>query len=159
MRTSRLIILLIFCISVFQSCIDKRTNYYFYNIEGTLKKDTLGTVLSYSIIKPVYTSWDDSIKIEISNKGYFLMHHLKNSKTHLIDTVIIKPLTFLDSIVFQDSNWFECEENLQNFWNTTEYINDGASDSLRIFIIESKPGTDSLLLRRVHRFYMPGREG
>ncbi len=150
----------IFLIAIVFSCKESNVSYYFYNPEdGKLKKDTLGTILSYSIIMPVYSSWSDSIKIEISNRGYFLMHHFKDEGEYAQDLYYLKPRSFLDSVEYIESTWFLDNGNLQNFWNSSQYINDGASDSLKIYIIEDMKGSDSLIIRRVHRFFMPGREG
>ncbi len=64
-----------------------------------------------------------------------------------------------NSVVYYDSSWFGNEINLKNFWDPTQYFSDGISDSLRIYIIDPEVGNDSVLIRRVHRFFMPGREG
>jgi len=152
--------LLILFACIICSCSENHASYYFYHsTNDLLKKDTMGTILSYSILKPVYTSWSDSIKIEISNKGYFLMHHLENNGEHGKDSTFVRHKSFLDSIEVFDSVWFQEDNNLKNFWDPSQYLNDGASDSLRIYVIEPSENSDSLIVRRVHRFYMPGREG
>ena len=87
------------------------------------------------------------------------MHNQKNNSNVFTDTVFIKHKSFLDSINCFNSEWFRKEENLVRFWELLPYITDGKSDSLKIFFIESWGNTDSISLKRVHRFYMPGREG
>nr|WP_321353494.1 hypothetical protein [uncultured Draconibacterium sp.] len=159
MRTQNISLSLFIIVIIFIGCQENKEIYYFNNFSGIFKKDTLGTILSYSIIKPVYSSWDDSSKIEISNKGYFLMHHFKQNEEHSKDTVLIRSGSFLDSIDFYDYSWVEREENLEEFWNSLDYINNGQSDELEIYIIEPKEMSDSITLKRVHRFFMPGREG
>lgn len=159
MRVQNISLSLFLIVILLIGCKENKEIYYFNNLSGIFKKDTLGTILSYSIIKPVYSSWDDSSKIEISNKGYFLMHHFKQNEEDLKDTVLIKAGSFLDSIQFYDLSWIEKEKNLKEFWNPLDYINNGQSDETEIYIIEPKEMSDSIILRRVHRFFMPGREG
>ena len=143
-----------------QGCTESQPYYFLYRPEdGILKKDTIGSILSYSLLKPVYTNWDDSMKIEISSKGYYLMHNLKGDKKNPRDTFMMKPISFLDSVDYYDSSWFGKEINIKNFWDPTQYFNDGISDSLKIYVIEPRLGNDSVIIRRAHRFFMPGREG
>jgi hypothetical protein len=114
---------------------------------------------SYSINIPVYTSWNDTIKFEISSKGYILLHFSESDGINRADTTFLKYKTFLDSIEFLNSDWLKQEKNLIEFWDKSLYENGGHLDTLKIFIIQPIKGTDSLRIEQVHRFFMPNREG
>lgn len=157
MKYSYLFIIFVFIL--FNCNVKNSKVYYIYDTENIFKIDTIGSIISYSISKPIYSSWDDSISFEISKKGYFLMHNQKINSSVFSDTTIIKNESFLDSIKYFNSDWFKNEENLNRFWEIPTYFNDGKSDSLKIYFIKSMRNTDSISIKRVHRFFIPGREG
>ncbi len=138
---------------------NQKNEYYFYDNKAILEQDTIGSILSYSINIPTYSYWNDTIKVEVGAKGYFFMHYKKTDTSTFNDTVFVKPESYLDSIQYFNSDWFNNEENLKDFWDLSLYEKGGSHDTLKIFLIEHKKGTDSLIFKRVHRFYMPGREG
>lgn len=82
---------------------------------------------------------------------YSLHHHLKWGKYR--DTSFIKHKTYLDSIEFYGTEWLKKNDNLDNFWET---VQSGWPDTLKIYVFEPIKGSDSLIFKRVHRyFYCP----
>lgn len=159
MRTSTpyiVVLVVIFLISCTQT---KKNEFYFFDKEGVLKINTSESQISFSTTKPIFTSWDDSAKFEISRKGYFLLHNLSVSRSNLKDTNFIKHKSFLDSISYFDSSWLKDENNLDGFWNESNFIDGRLMDIRKIYVIMPKLGTDSLIIRKVHTFFYPGREG
>lgn len=78
---------------------------------------------------------------------YSLHYFLKIGKYK--DTTFVKHKSYLDSIEVYGSEWLKNNDNLANFWKRSS----GWPDSVKIFLFESIPGTDSLKFRRVHRYY------
>lgn len=114
------------------------------------------SVRSYSFDVPVYTTRYDSTKVVVSHRVYFLDHFLVNGQEKCPDAIFTKHKLFMDSILYFDSEWLKSEKNLQEFWGNKLY---GLKpDTLEIYMIEPK-GSDSLVIRRVHRGYHPNREG
>ncbi len=132
---------------------------YIYDSANAMKCDMNGNTIFYSMSIPVYTSWGDSITFEISRKGYFFIHFCSDENGLKRDTSFNKPITFLESIDYYDSDWLKKEENLDHFWNDVFYKSGGRDDMLEIYLIHQIPGTDSIQMERVHRFFMPNREG
>lgn len=132
---------------------------YIYDSANAMKCDMNGNTIFYSMSIPVYTSWGDSITFEISRKGYFFLHFCSDENGLKRDTSFNKPITFLESIDYYDSDWLKKEENLDHFWNDVFYKSGGRDDMLEIYLIHQIPGTDSIHMERVHRFFMPNREG
>ncbi len=137
----------------------KKNTYYFFDKKQVFKQDTVGSILSYSINTPVYSNWNDSLKVQISSRGHLLFHFTENDSLNKKDTVFTASKLKLDSIDYFNSEWLENEKNLIQFWDKSTYEKGGRADTLNIFLIEQKPSSDSFVFKRVHRFYMPGREG
>ncbi|MDP3443919.1 MAG: hypothetical protein Q8T08_13770 [Ignavibacteria bacterium] len=155
-RTQFIVVLIVIFLI---SCTQKKKNeFYIYDKDKVFKIDTSESMVTFSTSKPIFTSWDDSTKFEISRKGYFLMHYLSIGGSNLKGTIFIKHKSFLDSIDYFDSSWLKDEDNLDWFWSNSKYKG-GFPDSAKIFIIEPKQRTDSLIIRQVHRFFNPGMEG
>ena len=140
-------------------CNPKKKVYYIYDNDKVFKVKESITTKFYSTSIPVYTSWGDSITFEISRKGYFFIHFCSDENGLKRDTSFNKPITFLESIDYYDSDWLKKEENLDHFWNDVFYKSGGRDDMLEIYLIHQIPGTDSIHMERVHRFFMPNREG
>ena len=138
----------------------KKEVYYFYDTECVFKKAEGSSMIHYVTRIPVYTSWGDSITFEISSKGYFLLHFMEHDNdTYPKDTSFSKPASFLNSIDYYDSEWLKKEENLKEFWPDSLYKYGGREDTVLIYLIHPIPETDSIKLERVHRWYIPNREG
>ncbi|WP_321368072.1 hypothetical protein [uncultured Draconibacterium sp.] len=135
------------------------TAYYVYDPEYELKKSEGSTMIFYKKSIPVYTSRGDSMTFQISNIGYFLLHFKEDSSGNQRDTSFLKPITFLSSINYYNSEWLKNEENLKEFWPEYLYESGGMEDTLEIYLIHPIPGTDSIKLEQVHRWYKPNREG
>ena len=149
MRKYYLIILLGFIVWQCKPTNNKEKTYYFYNAKelfdyNILKNDSIH-YLYYSLNKVIHPS--DSFSINRGVEVYELLHYYKFSNYR--DTSFIKPKSYLDSIDYYGKEWIKKEENLDKFWKTSH----GCFDSLKIYTIEPIEGTDSLLFRRVHRFY------
>ena len=157
-RTPYIVVLVvIFLVSCTQT---KKNEYFFYDKEGVLKIDTSNSQVSFSTTKPIFTSWDDSVKFEISRKGYFLLHFLSISSSNLKDTIFIKHKSFLDSISYFDSSWLKDENNLDGFWEPVNcWRCGGIYDTIKIYYILPAMNSDSIIIRQVHRFFLPSREG
>jgi hypothetical protein len=142
-----ILILLVF-ISLF-SCTHKEKTYYFYNANGlfhrTIIRNDSISYLNYETSKPIPPS--DSFSIERGWKVYGLNHYYKLSSYS--DSSFVKHKSCLDSIDYYGGEWFKKEENLDKFWKSCH----GRFDSLKIYTIEPVEGTDSLIFRRVHRYF------
>jgi len=159
----KLILASIIILLVWQCSLTQNQNsagpVYILDASHIMKKDMDENTTSYRTTIPVYTSWDDSITFEISRKGYFLFHFGNDKDGYKRDTSFSKPISFLDSIGYYDSEWLKKEENLDRFWHDVFYQTGGREDTLEIYLIRQIPGTDSIQLQQVHRFFMPNREG
>lgn len=147
-------------ISVFACNRDKnREVYYFYDAENVFNIAEGSKMIHYKISIPIYASWGDSMTMEISNKGYFLLHFFGDYEGLPQDTSFNKPASFLNSIDYFDSEWLKKEENLKTLWPDSMFEHGGPEDTVEIYLIHPIPETDSIKLERVHRWYMPNREG
>jgi hypothetical protein len=79
--------------------------------------------------------------------SYSLWHFSERGKYK--DSTFVKHISCLDSIEFYATEWLKKEDKLANFWKTWS----GFPDSLKIFLFEPIKGTDSVLFRKVHRYY------
>lgn len=132
---------------------EQKDVYYFYDLGQEMRVNTGDGMILYSISVPVY----GSMQTVISYRGYMLDHHTKDSEMCPADSFFVKPRSFLDSIQYYDSKWLRNENNLKKFWRSPE--SHSKKDSLTIYVIEPYENTDSLIFRRVNRFYQPNREG
>lgn len=95
----------------------------------------------------------DSFSVSGGNKIYGLIHYYKSlyyyKLSYYKDTFFVKPKSYLASIDYYGAEWLKEEDNLDKFWKTSG----NRLDSLKIYAIEPIEGTDSLIFRRVHRYF------
>lgn len=129
--------------------------HYIYDSQNVLTKIEGNTMTIYHKSLPVYNSLGNII----SYRGYDLIHFMDDDDGYSGDISFRKPASFLQSIDYYDSNWLLDEDNLNEFWPTylTEFGN--REDTVKIFLVHPIPGTDSIQLEQVHRFYKPNSEG
>lgn len=114
--------------------IYKKT-YYLYNDPIVFKKTRREISLCYYI-----------------SKQNWVGHNLFALDYFFGDTVFVMPKSILKSIDYFDSSWLKNDSNLYYFVGRIRYGSKMSIDTLRIFMIEKKENTDSILFRRVNRF-------
>ena len=149
MRKYYLILILGFVALQCKPTKNKEKTYYFYNakvlFEQNVHNNDTMSFLNYS--RRIISAPSDTFSLNRSVKVYGLNHYYKF--LHYKDTSFIRPKLYLDSIDYYGTEWFRSENNLDKFWKTS----DGWLDSLKIYTIEPTEGTDSLIFRRVHRYF------
>jgi hypothetical protein len=147
MRKSFLILLIALGMLQCKPTLENDKTYYFYNANVLFRRDVFRndtlSYLNYETRREI----SDSTSMERGYKIYGLHHYYKFSNYR--DTSFVKHKSYLDSIDYYGKEWFKKEENLDKFWKSSH----GWLDSLKIYTIEPVEGTDSLIFRRVHRFY------
>lgn len=144
-------------LTLFFSCNpdkDKKV-YYVYDPQQVLSRYETNDWIVNSISIPVFNSLGNIISYRV----YYLFHFLTDDDGYSRDTSFRKPASFLKSINYYDSDWLLDEKNLNWFWPTSLTKYGGREDTAMIFLIRSIPGTDSIQLEQVHRFYKPNSEG
>lgn len=152
------LLLLVFVAWQCQSVKKKEKTFYFYNAKELFHQNIVSNdsvnYIDYAISKSVPPI--DSFGTGGGNLVYGLVHYYKLSfyyykLSYYRDTFFVKPKSYLDNIDYYDTAWFNKEDNLYKFWKTCS----GRFDSLKIYAIEPIEGTDSLIFRRVHRYFFP----
>lgn len=143
------IILILLVLFALNSCTPKEKIYYFYNSKELFYtfENSNDSLCYRGYVYRKETHPTDTFTIGGGSKVYGLKHYYKFSNYH--DTSFIKPKSYLDSIDYYGTEWFKKDENLDKFWKTSQ----GRFDSLKIYTIEPIDGTDSLIFRRVHRYF------
>jgi len=136
--------------------LKKQNALYFFNDNTVFKvyntgKDTLD--LSYLIFykirgRTINRYILDTILIDRVYKSYQFIHSTDE------DTTFFKPKSYLDKIDYYDTEWLKNEVNLDSFWSSIHPWEGGSRDTLDIFVIEPVKNYDSLIFRKVHRWYV-----
>lgn len=125
----------------------KVKTYFFYNSKAIFKCNLVSydsvSFIDYGTGKEIFPKRS----IEGGWKAYELRHYLKFGKYK--DTSFVKHKSYIDSIEYYGTEWLKKEDNLDKFWKSSH----GRFDSLKIYIFEPVKGTDSLIFRRVHRYF------
>jgi hypothetical protein len=149
MREYFLILLLGLVVCQCKPTRNKEKTYYFYNakelFESTILKNDSLYYLHYT--KVIVVPPPNKFSLSGGPQVFGLNHYYKFSGYK--DTFFIKPKSYLDSIDYYGTEWFKKKENLDGFWRTSH----GWFDSLKIYAIEPISGKDSLIFRRVHRYF------
>ena len=129
--------------------------YYFYDQSKSYQyeyseDDTLIFRVYCWIRKPEKL---DSFYIGDQTQFYSLISNYHKNKSLKEDTFFIKGYNYLDSIRYFDSKWLSNEKNLIEFWKESSFGANSDYDSLLIFMAEQYMNSDSLIFRRVHRFF------
>ena len=147
------IILLLFVTGICScSPISKKEKvYYIYNSKlifqkGEIDLDTIHYISyhSHRILPFTPIGLHEIDKIGVT---YSLNYYLKWGKYK--DTTFVKHKSYLDSIDFYGTEWLKNNDNVARFWRRSS----GYPDSLKIYLFEPIPGSDSLIFRRVHRYF------
>lgn len=149
MRKYLLILLLGFLAGQCNPTKNKEKTYYFYNakelFESTISMNDSLCYLHYN--KVIVVPPSNRFSLSGGPQVFGLNHYYKFPGYK--DTFFIKTKSYLDSIDYYGTEWFKKKENLDSFWRESH----GRFDSLKIYAIEPIPGTDSLIFRRVHRYF------
>lgn len=141
---------LVFLLGCHDNPKEKKVIYYFYDAKTMFK---ISEITNDSLH---YLNYEKTIDIgtvpnaiggDVNVYGFIHYYKFRNYKT---DTIFIKHKSYLDSIKYIGNEWLKNKDNLDKFWNGSRY---GELDSLIIFVIQPIDGTDSLLFRRVHRYF------
>lgn len=143
--------IVLFFIIGFWSCkpsSKKSKIYYIDNSKSTFEcKQLSHDSVNYLYFETTKKIVRDTNWVGRSYVSYSLWHYSKRGKYR--DTTFVKHKSYIDSIEFYGSEWLNKKENLDKFWIPWS----GWPDSLKIYLFEPIKGTDSLIFRRVHRFY------
>jgi hypothetical protein len=152
-----LLILIVLCGFIRCSKFPNKTKiYYFYDAKNMFLRHEEITDSSYWLDYSIHVppQYKDSFSLTSVGIAYVLDHSCKSSSCR--DTSFVKPKLALDTIDYFDTEWIKNEKNLYAFWEVDkhgrEYFN--LKDSLLIYAIEPIEGTDSVIFRRVRRYYM-----
>lgn len=145
----RNIVLIFLAFFAFNSCKPKEKIYFFFNALELFEvfENSNDSLFYRGYVYRKATLPSDSFTIGGGSKIYGLNHYYKYSNYR--DTSFIKSKLYLDSIDYYGTEWIKKEGNLDNFWKSAH----GRLDSLKIYTIEPIEGTDSLIFRRVHRYF------
>ena len=132
---------------------------YLYDSAGLLRHFTAGNdtlkVLVYKTSISILNYYKDSVDtflIGTDYKYYELEHYYKYNDYK--DTFFKKHKSFLDSIKYFDDKWLQDEAKLDSFWKpVTCWRCSGIYDTVKIYLVLPIKGTDSVIVRQVHRFY------
>jgi len=159
MKKNILIFILFIILFLAWQCspIQKKQNaVYFYNNNSIFKvydNEIDSTAQSHLIFykirgKTIDKYIYDTILIGRIHKSYNFLHTVAK------DTVFVKPKAYLNKIEYFDTKWLKDESNLDSFWASIKPWEGYPNDKQAIFLIEPYNNTDSLIFRRVHRFYI-----